>query len=459
MSLRLAPPPLRSTPLRLAGILILVFSVAILAGFGGAFWVVRVQLGRDLEQQLAQSLAAYTAIARVNELEERLAEDVTAADPRRTVIVFTRSDGSRISNVPAFPDLRGTRILREGELDGIDLGEGAADSYLVSSADVPGGRVLLAKGREQIAELREIFSSVLLISFVPALVIATGIGFWAARRAQNRVEAIHGALTQMTAGRLHARVPDMGGAADDLAQIGLAVNEMAGSLAASMESLRQVSADIAHDLKTPIQRVSVLLEELDQGRDLSPAAREVVRRARDETDQIVRTFQALLRIAQLEGGGARQRFAPVDLSRLADGMAEVYAPSAEDTGHRLTVELDAAPAVVQGERDLLGQVIANLIENALRHTPAGSGIVVTVAHRDDAVLLSVCDDGPGVPEDERENVLRRLYRLERSRTSEGSGLGLSLVAAIADLHGADLVLSDNRPGLCVTLHFRGGTGG
>ena len=161
---------------------------------------------------------------------------------------------------------------------------------------------------------------------------------------------------------------------------------------------------------------------------------------------IVSTFEALLRIAQIEGGGPRARFAPVDLGALATTMAELYDPAAEESGHHLRVTL-TAPATVQGDRTLLGQLIANLIENALRHSPAGGTVSLAV----EGARLTLADTGPGIPPEEREAVLRRLYRLDRSRSTPGSGLGLSLVEAVVKLHGGTLALQDNAPGLRVVI--------
>lgn len=183
-------------------------------------------------------------------------------------------------------------------------------------------------------------------------------------------------------------------------------------------------------------------------------------RAGQETDGIVATFQSLLQIAQIEGGSPKARFKPVDLSQLAATFVEVYEPAADESGHQLSVvdmstDMTAGTGgvMVNGEKGLLGQVLANLIENALRHTPAGTPIDVSVARVGAEVVLSVADSGAGIPAQERENVLRRLYRLEQSRTTSGSGLGLSLVAVIAELHEARLELDSNAPGLVVRLIF------
>jgi signal transduction histidine kinase len=186
-----------------------------------------------------------------------------------------------------------------------------------------------------------------------------------------------------------------------------------------------------------------LEERLPEGEEQRLAAR-----ARDESDHAVAVFRALLEIARIEGGKARERFAPVDLGEVTGRIVELYQPSGEDEGVTIRLTVDG-PAQVEGDADLIGQALANLIENALRHAGEGGEIVVSVAGRE----MSVADRGPGIPEAERDKVLRRLYRLERSRTTPGNGLGLALVAAIAEAHGATLTLADNAPGLVVTLRF------
>lgn len=464
MRSRFAAPTLSSTPVRLAGILILVFSLSMLAGFGATFMVIRNQLNSDLEHELAQIFQSYNSISSQAELEERIAEDVTIVDHRNTVLVYLTDRGRRITNFDNFPVMTGQRIINEKDMAAVE--GNPADSYLVSSAVVGRGVLLVAKGRDQIIELAEIFSTVLMFSFLPTLLIASAIGFWVARQARKRVEAIQAALEAMTAGRLDARVAGAEKATDDLSQIGLSVNRMGAAQAASVDSLRQISADIAHDLKTPIQRVSVLLERLGDTPGLSADARRIVERAQSETVDIVRTFQSLLQIAQLEGGAVRERFVPVDLGALAESLVEVFEPAAAESGHVLRWQADASPQtapqagpqtpfMVMGDRNLLGQILANLIENALRHTPAGGTVTVGLSRLDGGrrIMMRLRDTGPGIPEHERQNVLRRLYRLERSRTSEGSGLGLSLVAAIAELHGAELRLENADPGLAVCLEF------
>lgn len=217
--------------------------------------------------------------------------------------------------------------------------------------------------------------------------------------------------------------------------------------------MRQVSSDIAHDLKTPVQRVSVRLEAVADELEEGSPAQTLVAEAQAEVDGMAATFQSLLQLAQMEDSALRKTFAPVDMTGLCRTMVEVYEPTAIAGEQRLELHLPDAPLIVMGERNLLGQMIANLIENALRHTPKESCVTVSLAPENGAVVLSISDNGPGVPEEERAAVLQRLYRLDRSRNTPGNGLGLSLVDGVARLHGARLHLLDAKPGLCVEVRF------
>jgi signal transduction histidine kinase len=216
--------------------------------------------------------------------------------------------------------------------------------------------------------------------------------------------------------------------------------------------VRQVSNDIAHDLRTPLTRLRQRLE-LAQRRARSL---EDWQRAADgcisDMDAILATFGALLRIAQIESGMPVRRFAEVDLSELLRTVIEVYQPMAEEREQRFSAEI-ASRLVVRGDRELLAQMIANLIENAMKHSPVGASIRLATSQTPRAIVVAVIDNGPGIPLADRGRVFQRFYRLESSRSTAGSGLGLSLVEAIAALHGVSIELTDNGPGLRVTLRF------
>ncbi len=213
-----------------------------------------------------------------------------------------------------------------------------------------------------------------------------------------------------------------------------------------------MSSDIAHDLRTPLNRLRINLLEAAQKLASGENPEDDLTAALAQGETIDQTFTALLRIAQIEAGARREKFAPVDLAALVADVADVYANVAEDAGSSLAWETHG-PMWVMGDRELLTQTFANLIENAIRHCPPGTAIALAVQAEGEHVTASISDTGPGIPVAERDKVLRRLYRLEKSRTTEGTGLGLALVKAVTDLHGAKLILTDAAPGLRVIMQF------
>ncbi|MDE3240915.1 MAG: HAMP domain-containing histidine kinase [Paracoccaceae bacterium] len=445
---RLGLPAIRrSTPLRLAVFLMALFTCISLVSFGATYLLIRNSLYASMRTDLQQQMAGYNAAPSAGALAALVANQGAVTDPSQRILTYLAPNGRVYGNTALSRGPNGFLQL--------DLGPNAKDglrNYFGLAGDFFGGQLILAENLSPLIALGHTFLDVLLLSLLPTFVIALGGGLWLARRSQSRVDRITATLERLTSGDLSARVDALPGA-DDLSTISDGVNRMAARQEAATEALRQVSADIAHDLKTPIQRLALMLDQLAGRPDLSPADADLADRARAEAERIVATFQSLLQIAQIEGGSPKQRFAPVDLVEVARTFAEIYEPSADDNGQRLTVDLPQAPVTVPGDRGLLGQALANLLENALRHTPRGAAIHVAVGQEGGQPMIEVRDTGPGIPEDERANVLRRLYRLERSRTTPGNGLGLALVSAIAELHGARLILADAAPGLVVRIVF------
>nr|WP_256515486.1 HAMP domain-containing sensor histidine kinase [Alsobacter ponti] len=266
-----------------------------------------------------------------------------------------------------------------------------------------------------------------------------------------RLETIARTSETIMAGDLGQRIP-VRGANDEIDRLSATLNRMLDRIQTLMETTRQVSNDIAHDLRTPLARLRQKLEGVTLRPADADALRATVADAISDVDDILDTFSALLRIAEIEVAGQRAGLRPVDLSRLFLDLAETYEAVAEDAGDRLTAEV--APGVtVEGDESLLTQLLANLVENAIRHCPPGARIAMTLRREPGAAVGEVRDDGPGIPQAERANVFKRFYRLERSRTTAGSGLGLSLVAAIAQIHGASVTVGDAAPGTLVTLRF------
>jgi len=269
-----------------------------------------------------------------------------------------------------------------------------------------------------------------------------------------RVDAISRTAEAIIEGDLGRRVP-VRGTGDDLDRLAGTLNRMLDRIGALMDSLHQVSSDVAHDLRTPLSRLYQRLEDARAHARSIPEYEAAIDAAVREAEGLLDTFAALLRIAQVEGASPRAGFREVNLSAVAETVADAYRPDAEEAGHRLSATV-APGVVIDGDQELLTQAVANLVENALRHTPSGSHIGIHLV-RDGAAhaCLTVEDDGPGVEHDDLPRLVHRFYRGERSRTTPGNGLGLSLVAAVAELHGAVLHLEPGAPGLRATLRFPG----
>ncbi len=443
---------IRSTPLRLTAIFLGIFILSSAASFAAAYLIIRANFDATLEDEIEQMIESYDAIDKQDALVNRLKDDVEVTDAELTILHYQPDRGAIIANVDGLPPVSDFSIIGE---KAIDEGEhDISDSYLAKSERVGQGQLTVAKTRVQVVEMGEIILSVVLIGLLPTILLASIAGMFAARTARRRIDTIQKTLGELTGGQMTARVPVGKDDRDDLTTISTAVNAMASSQEALIASMRQVSTDIAHDLKTPIQRVAVILDEITRKTALSEGQTDLLEQALTETDRIVKTFQALLQLAQIEGGAVRDRFGPTDLQEVAADVVDFLEPDADEKGYHLDLTIaDAAPYLVNGDRHLLTQVLANLIENGLRHTPIGSTIRVRLARSGTSVVLSVSDNGPGIPLGKHDKVLRRLYRLEQSRTTEGNGLGLSLVAAICTLHGAQLSLDDNTPGLLVRVVF------
>ncbi len=276
-------------------------------------------------------------------------------------------------------------------------------------------------------------------------------GLMLSRTTLRRLEDINTTSQQIMAGNLDQRVPTRG-TADDFDQLAGNLNAMLDEIQRLMDGIRHVSDNIAHDLRTPLTRLRHRLERLEDEALGDEARREEVEKSIGDADQLLTTFSALLRITRMEAGGYQPSFSALTLRELIEDAAELYEVVAEDAGINLYIDiLDDTP--IEADRDLLFQALTNLLDNAVKFCPRRGNIRVATSRKDDVVSLSVADSGPGIPEDERERVLERFYRTEASRSTNGSGLGLSLVSAIAIVHQAAITLTDNHPGLKVTLSF------
>jgi signal transduction histidine kinase len=285
-----------------------------------------------------------------------------------------------------------------------------------------------------------------------ALTLALALlgGLLMSRATLQRIETINRTSREIIQGDLTRRMPTRS-TGDEFDQLAQNLNAMLDQIAVLMDGIREVSDNIAHDLRTPLTRLRSRLEAARLGQ-ADPAMQATIDALIADADALLSTFNALLRIAEIEAGQRRAAFTDVDLAETARDAIELYEPVAQEK--RQTIQADLASAVVvKGDRHLLAQAVANLLDNAIKYGPEGIRIVVTVIPSKSGPILSVADSGPGIPEEFRNQAVRRFFRLEASRSSSGTGLGLSLVSAVAKLHGARLALEDNAPGLRVTMAF------
>jgi signal transduction histidine kinase len=336
---------------------------------------------------------------------------------------------------------------------------------LVSVSELPGGfRLLIGRDLEERRRLFGIVANAAQWSVLIVVVLGLGGGIFVARRVLRRIDAMTGTTQRIMAGDLSGRLP-VGRSGDELDRLAGNLNAMLERIEALMTGLKEVSDNIAHDLKTPLTRLRNRAEEALAKSGSEAEYRNALERTIEESDGLIRTFNALLMIARAESGQARDNMSDFDAAGVANGIHELYEPLAEDAG--MSLRVTAASAPLHGNRELISQALANLVENAIKYgksvptaqppgadaIAAGDGneILIEARREGDQVLFSVTDRGPGIPEADRKHAVERFVRLEASRTQPGSGLGLSLAAAVATLHGGELRLADAHPGLTATL--------
>jgi signal transduction histidine kinase len=345
-------------------------------------------------------------------------------------------------------------------LDDQDNGDHRALVYVTQLDN--GFRLLVGRDLEERRRLFGIVAHAAQWSLLVVIVLGIGGGIFVARRVLRRIDAMTGTTQRIMAGDLSGRLP-VGRSGDELDRLAENLNAMLERIEALMVGLKEVSDNIAHDLKTPLTRLRNRAEEALASSGSEAEYRAALERTIDESDGLIRTFNALLMIARAESGQARGNMDDFDAADVANGIHELYEPLAEDDG--MTLRVKSAPVRLHGNRELISQALANLVENAIKYgkpspvvqpldaaAAARSREILIEARREgETVLLSVTDHGPGIPPGDRKHAVERFVRLETSRTLPGSGLGLSLASAVATLHGGELRLGDSHPGLIATL--------
>jgi len=339
----------------------------------------------------------------------------------------------------------------------LEAPEGSDHRALVQVVQLPGGfRLLVGRDLEERERLFGIIANAGQWSLALVVILGLAGGFFVSRRVLNRVEAMTDKAQTIMAGDLAGRLP-VAGTGDELDRLAEHLNAMLERIEALMRGLKEVSDNIAHDLKTPLTRLRNRCEQALRGSASVADYRAALEATIAESDELIRTFNALLMIARAESGQARDNMTEFDAAEIARDVGELYEPLADEKGITLTVDAPAA-APVRGNRELVSQALANLIDNAIKYAgPNGqlngapAEIVVKAGNDGERISLSVADRGPGIAEADRGRVVERFVRLEQSRSAPGSGLGLSLAAAVARLHGGELKLEDNHPGLRSTI--------
>ncbi len=454
---RFLPNLFRTTAFKLTAVYLVVF--ALFAGLllGYVAWNAKRLLDDQIRSTIDAEIQGLAEQQRqggirrlVNVIERR------SRAPGASLYLVTTPVGERIAgNVEALPP--GT-LDRPGEAEieyartseAVDRPSRAIVRVFVLPA---GFRLLVGRDVEERERLGIVIRRAAGWSLLLVFVLGCFASWFVARRVLKRIDDMTGTAQSIMAGDLKGRLA-ISGTGDELDRLALNLNAMLERIGELMAGMQQVSDNIAHDLKTPLTRLRNRAEEALRTASSPDELRTALDGSIDEADNLIRVFNALLMIARLETGRIQDSMDTLDLSEIVSGLAELYEPLAEEAGLSLVTEV--SPGLrVSGNRELIGQALANLIDNALKYAApaAGDRAQVTVSARQEGgeILLSVADQGPGIPAEDRARVLERFVRLDVSRSKPGFGLGLALAAGVVRLHGGQLRLEDNAPGLRVVI--------
>ncbi len=466
---------IRTTAFRLTLVYLFLFAIFAVSLLGYFAWNTR----RLINEQIATTVNG--EIGEISDIFARrglrglvLTIENRALRPGANLYLVTTPAGQAVAgNVGSLaPGVMATTGWSETVYRRLDEQDSTDHRALVRVTELTSGfRLLIGRDLEERRRLFGIVAAAAQWSVLIVVVLGLGGGIFVARRVLRRIDAMTGTTQRIMAGDLSGRLP-VGRSGDELDRLAENLNAMLERIEALMMGLKEVSDNIAHDLKTPLTRLRNRAEEALAKSGNEAEYRTALERTIEESDGLIRTFNALLMIARAESGQARDNMHDFDAAEVAHGIQELYEPLAEEGG--LALQVKTGPAPLHGNRELISQALANLVENAIKYgqpaqaaQPLGADAVAGTSIRDilieakrdgDQVLLSVTDHGPGIPEADRKHAIERFVRLEASRTQPGSGLGLSLASAVATLHGGDLKLSDAHPGLQATLAFPAASG-
>jgi len=465
---------IRTTAFRLTLVYLLLFALFAASLLGYFAWNTR----RLITEQITTTVNAEAS--EISDIYNRrglrglvFTVDSRALRPGANLYLVTTPAGQAIAgNVGSLaPGVMGTEGWSETAYRRLEDQDNTDHRALVNVTQLSGGfRLLIGRDLEERRRLFGIVAKAAQWSILVVVVLGIAGGIFVARRVLQRIDAMTGTTRRIMAGDLSGRLP-VGRSGDELDRLAENLNAMLERIEALMVGLKEVSDNIAHDLKTPLTRLRNRAEEALAKSSCEAEYRAALERTIEESDGLIRTFNALLMIARAESGQARGNMDDFDAAEVANGIHELYEPLAEDDG--MTLRVKTAPAPIHANRELISQALANLVENAIKYGKPTSAaqvqgavvsmdakqILIEARREGDKVLLSVTDRGIGIPEGDRRHAVERFVRLDSSRSQPGSGLGLSLASAVATLHSGELRLDDAHPGLVATLVIPARAGG
>jgi signal transduction histidine kinase len=454
------PRFIRTSSFRLAALYAGLFAASTGVLFGIVYWTMTNALREQVRLSLQDEMATFEAkiaTGQVSELQTEIEQRLASGTPQTFYYGLQDSSGHSLAgnlpNLGVFEGWREQPVDDEENEDDDATDEHSNPVLFALGRRLPGGDYFtIATDASRIDEAQEAITDSFIWATAATMLLGFAGGIILSQGFLRRIDEINRTTRAIMGGDLAKRIR-ISGSGDELDHLGRNLNDMLDRLHGLMEGLKQVSSDIAHDLRTPLSRLKQRLEDVRSEANSVEGYREAVDQAVQDADIALSIFGALLRIAQIESGKRRANFADLDLSELLASLASTYSAVAEDMGKVLVSSIE--PNIhVRGDRELLTQLFVNLIENALRHTPSGATVDISLALREGGPIVEVSDTGLGIPESERAKVFKRFYRLDHSRSTPGAGLGLALVAAVAELHAARIELFDNKPGLRIALHFK-----
>ncbi len=446
----------RATTFRLALSYLGIFTVSAIALLGLVSWSTTLFIEWQVQETVeAEANGLYEQYRErgVDGLAELVGQRSRQDSERRTVSLLLAPDGTRLAgNLYGWP-ARAPDAAGWMRFNIERLGNGDFTTEVMARAyDLPDGyHLLVGRSLHDAGRVKSAINRAL--GWGLALTVLLGIigGYVTSRHMVQRVDAMSRTARRIVGGNMGSRMV-LSGARDEFDQLAQSFNEMMDEIQRLVDSISTVTDNIAHDLRTPLNRLRTRIDLTLMGPPDLDNYRRTLEGTLAEADNLLATFNALLTISHAESGARLHALEPLDPAPLVADIAELYEPLAEEKGVRLTARTEAG-LMVKGERHLLFQALANLVDNAVKYTPPGGTVTVSVHATGDGIAVMVADSGPGVPAEARERVLDRFVRLDATRSTPGNGLGLSLVKAVARLHGTRLTLDDNAPGLVVRLDF------